>query len=583
MKGLTVHRADTESDALNHLFIGDTNRVVSETPKNDASTRSHCIFIIQIEAQKYGEDVKTVSKLHLVDLSGSESNSHTNLGASKDGLVGERLNEAKYINLSLHYLAQVIEALNKRLSGEMVHVPYRNSMMTMVLRDSLGGNCKTKMIATINPTVSDVYESLSTCRFAERVAKIRNDAQKNEVTDPAIIIQRLKKENAELKAEIALLKGGKQKEHLEPEDIDECNKLVEEFISNKDPSATILLADKLKINQCFYHFKHIYLDLKKRGGNGPVEPPSKKNTDELTSEIQRLQMLVKQRDNEILILVNLLNKKKANGEGGEGAYVKLSRPEEEAKEERKYEYKPVVFPSQKSETPGVEPAGNIVAESIHSKRSINNVRAEEQKHPEFKNMTAAYENIRPEDLMDRAKAFEMFRKSYRRNEATEENKSLLKEKFGVGKRLGQEVNQTRERIRQLTNRLENLRKDNALRGMVDRNGEIIRTPEEDQLQSEVAAAKSLYQQQYSALKELKGEIEGIQALLERSKDRMNKDFEQWFEMMLRQYQGVHAGPRSTYSNVSDASRVKDPKVNESLSAFYKARDEIYQKVSKDEA
>lgn len=72
LKNLSVHRAENEEDALNLLFIGDTNRVVSETPKNDASTRSHCIFMIQLECQKNGEDVKTVSKLHLVDLSGSE-------------------------------------------------------------------------------------------------------------------------------------------------------------------------------------------------------------------------------------------------------------------------------------------------------------------------------------------------------------------------------------------------------------------------------------------------------------------------------------------------------------------------------
>lgn len=72
LKNLSVHRAENEEDALNLLFIGDTNRVVSETPKNDSSTRSHCIFIIQLESQKLGSDVKTVSKLHLVDLSGSE-------------------------------------------------------------------------------------------------------------------------------------------------------------------------------------------------------------------------------------------------------------------------------------------------------------------------------------------------------------------------------------------------------------------------------------------------------------------------------------------------------------------------------
>jgi kinesin family protein 6/9 len=98
LKNLSVHRAENEEDALNLLFIGDTNRVVSETPKNDASTRSHCIFIMQLESQKLGEDVKTVSKLHIVDLSGSERPSQT-------GIDGKTLTEAKCINLSLHFLA----------------------------------------------------------------------------------------------------------------------------------------------------------------------------------------------------------------------------------------------------------------------------------------------------------------------------------------------------------------------------------------------------------------------------------------------------------------------------------------------
>lgn len=74
LEGLSVHIAKNEEQALNLLFIGDTNRVVSETPKNDASTRSHCIFIIQIEAAKAGSDgKKTKSRIYLVDLSGSES------------------------------------------------------------------------------------------------------------------------------------------------------------------------------------------------------------------------------------------------------------------------------------------------------------------------------------------------------------------------------------------------------------------------------------------------------------------------------------------------------------------------------
>lgn len=79
--------------------------------------------------------------------------------------------------------------------------------MTMVLRDSLGGNCKTRMVATMSPKDEDILESISTCKFAMRVGLIKNDVTRNETVDPGVIIARLKKENAQLKAEIALMKG----------------------------------------------------------------------------------------------------------------------------------------------------------------------------------------------------------------------------------------------------------------------------------------------------------------------------------------------------------------------------------------
>lgn len=84
-----------------------------------------------------------------------------------------------------------------------------------------------------------------------------------------------------------------------------------------------------------------------------------------------------------------------------------------------------------------------------------------------------------EDLTDRAKAFEMFRKSYRKNEAMEENRQLLKEKFARGKQLGQQVNESRQLIKEYTNQIEQIRKQNAMRGLVDDNGEIIKTQEEE--------------------------------------------------------------------------------------------------------
>ena len=324
LKNLSVHRAENEEDALNLLFIGDTNRVVSETPKNDASTRSHCIFIIEIEVQKQGRDVRSVSKLHIVDLAGSER-------VYKAGHDDKKIiEEAKNINGSLFQLQLCIMQLNEKAKGKQEHVSFRGSMMTMILRDSLGGNCNTKMIATVSALKEDIYESLGTCRFARSVQMVQNDMKKNERVDAGVIIARLKKEVADLKAELKLVKGGDQKENLTAEDIDRCNHMVTHFIKSDDPSATLVLPDRLMINQCFYHFRNLYHQAaSKKGGAIALEAPSEQkaimsspaakgeaSSEELeqkNSEIQRLGMLVKQRDNEIGILLNYLNKQKESG------------------------------------------------------------------------------------------------------------------------------------------------------------------------------------------------------------------------------------------------------------------------------
>ncbi|KAF4736788.1 Kinesin- protein 6, partial [Perkinsus olseni] len=143
LRGLSVNTVPNEEEALNLLFLGDTNRVVAETPMNDSSTRSHCMFIIWIEATIPGSDTVRRSKLHLVDLAGSER-------IKKTQVDGQLANESRYINVSLHFLEQVIVCLHEKATGKRSHIPYRNSMMTSVLRDSLGGNCRTSMIGTLS-------------------------------------------------------------------------------------------------------------------------------------------------------------------------------------------------------------------------------------------------------------------------------------------------------------------------------------------------------------------------------------------------------------------------------------------------
>ena len=203
---LTTHVVTSEAAALDLLFIGDTNRAVAETPLNMASSRSHCIFTVIITRRSRGADTLRRAKLNLVDLAGSER-------VHKSLVDGTTLQEAKYINVSLHFLEQVIVALQERADGnDTVHVPYRNSLMTMLLRDSLGGNCQTVMIATASADSGAFDESVSTCRFAQRVRKISNEVFINEELDVDTLIARLKEENKRLRVELALLRRAESSE-----------------------------------------------------------------------------------------------------------------------------------------------------------------------------------------------------------------------------------------------------------------------------------------------------------------------------------------------------------------------------------
>ncbi len=116
-KNLSTHLVTTVEDALNLLFIGDTNREMGATAMNVQSSRSHCIFSLSVESRQPGSDVIRRAKLNLVDLAGSER-------VSKSKSEGDRFTEAKHINLSLHYLQMVIVKLQERAQGKDVpHIP----------------------------------------------------------------------------------------------------------------------------------------------------------------------------------------------------------------------------------------------------------------------------------------------------------------------------------------------------------------------------------------------------------------------------------------------------------------------------
>lgn len=300
LRNLSVNLADSEEEALNLLFLGDTNRVVAETPMNDASTRSHCIFIVWVEHKLPNSDVVRRAKLHLVDLAGSERVFKT--GAS----CGEKVvKEACSINLALFHLEQVISELHSRSK----HVSYRNSTMTKVLRDSLGGNCKTRMIATCSAEQQFVDETISTCRFAQSVAAIKNYAKVNEEMDPKLLINRLKAQIRELKEEIKILRGD-----VEDADIDltdnqriECAQMVDAFLNAPvGSSAPVPMSANPNIMRTCFHIMRDRLSNATDGlplGLKPSCAPT-----EILEELQETKELVRMRDVEITALVTRIGK-----------------------------------------------------------------------------------------------------------------------------------------------------------------------------------------------------------------------------------------------------------------------------------
>ncbi|XP_013384616.1 kinesin-like protein KIF3A isoform X3 [Lingula anatina] len=186
-----VHNAD-EMDRV--MTLGNNHRSVGATQMNAHSSRSHAIFSITIECSEKGLDGEQhvrVGKLHLVDLAGSERQ-------TKTGASGQRLKEATKINLSLSTLGNVISAL---VDGKSTHIPYRNSKLTRLLQDSLGGNSKTVMIANCGPVDYNYDETISTLRYANRAKNIKNSAKINEDPKDAQL-RRLQQEMEELKKQL---------------------------------------------------------------------------------------------------------------------------------------------------------------------------------------------------------------------------------------------------------------------------------------------------------------------------------------------------------------------------------------------
>ncbi|XP_050021030.1 kinesin-like protein KIF6 isoform X2 [Alexandromys fortis] len=501
LKNLSLHQATTEEEALNLLFLGDTNRMIAETPMNQASTRSHCIFTVHLTSKEPGSATLRRAKLHLVDLAGSER-------VAKTGVGGLLLTEAKYINLSLHYLEQVIIALSEK---RRTHIPYRNSVMTSVLRDSLGGNCVTTMIATLSLEKRNIDESISTCRFAQRVALIKNEAVLNEEIDPKLMITRLQKEIADLKAELAMATGEWRTEALTEEELHQLETLIASFLEDQDPESRLEVgADMRKIHHCFHHFKKLLNDKGNMKNTASSETTHQACQEPLKDEEHTtLRDLLKQRDNEINILVNMLKKEKKKTQDA----LLLSKMEKnDARLPRNSPFIPGSPAAQSTSVPSAPSQAQDLSICRHRSSLLHRKTG-----------------MREEMSLGRQEAFEIFKRDHADSVTIDDNRQILKQRFSEAKALGESINQTRSKIGQLKDAITQRHLQQVALGISENMAPpSIPDLQEEKLRSQLEEEKTRYKTTFMRLKALKVEIEHLQLLMDKAKVKLQKEFEVWW-------------------------------------------------------
>ena len=243
---------------IEHLMDeGNKARTVAATSMNETSSRSHAVFTLTVTQKRHDVetrmDTEKVAKISLVDLAGSER-------ATSTGAIGARLKEGAEINRSLSTLGRVIAALADLSMGKRKNVsmvPYRDSVLTWLLKDSLGGNSMTAMIAAISPADINFEETLSTLRYADSAKRIKNHAVVNE--DPnARMIRELKEELAQLRSKLSsgATSGGIAEEQYAPD-----TPLDKQIVSITQTDGTIKRVSKADIAEQLNQSEKLYEDL----------------------------------------------------------------------------------------------------------------------------------------------------------------------------------------------------------------------------------------------------------------------------------------------------------------------------------
>ena len=482
VKGLSKHKVTNEEECFNLLFEGESNRTISEHKLNQGSSRSHCLFMIQLEMKSKIESTEKimVSKLNFVDLAGSER-------VKKTGSSGITLKEATYINRSLTFLEQVVVALTERKGRANDHVPYRQSKLTHILKDSIGGNCKTVMVANIWPEEQFLQETLSTLNFAQRMGGVVNVASVNIQLDINAQIKKMTKEIKELKQELAMHntlanRGRINYDPYSPNEQKIQMEAAKKFLVGQ--SEELEFDSVRQAKELFYQIRHIYQKVKSLNQGKP-------QSQELPEEMQQPKAEEK------------VEEKKEEKDDKKNKKDEKDKKDKDKKEEKKEE--------EKKEEPEEE------------KKEEEEEKKEEE--PEEEKPPSIAEGVIP----DKNTAFKLYKYESQYSKDTEkkmkEDIEKLKQEKNTARELLDKSKELKSKIDEIKLKL-NEKKQNKL-NLADEMTNVI-DEEEVKLLEELKIKKEEYKNTVKQFNDYKTQIHEIKEGLDLLKIKYVEKLEKWF-------------------------------------------------------
>lgn len=480
VKGLTLILCESEEQALNQVFEGESTRTIAEHKLNKTSTRSHCIYTLHIECRSRVESSEKVvySKLNLVDLAGSER-------TKKTGSEGLTLTEANFINKSLSYMEQVVIALSEK---KREHVPYRQSKLTYYLKDSIGGNSKTLMVANIWPEPEHMEETISTLRFATRMMRVSNEAIINVELDPGQLIERYKREIRDLKQELAM-----------HDTLANRGRIVYEAYSSEQQYQIQLIAEK-------------FLD----GEVDDVDVESLRQARELFSQIRNIYRKTMTR------LGADDTKSRSRPVTQKPGTAKTDNKNQEEKEEGVGQEEHISGFGLGRANPYSKPLDSTALEP----RSVFH----QEEDPEIQKPPSS---IQPKSVQNKSKLMPQIDK----------NQAFMEFKNGDGREIDSSLNQNKEDLRDRKNRLKTITSQvNSVKRSIDDAKDALekirssRAEDEEVIDEEefeyikkLKDLKKIYRSGFDQMKSLKEEINSISQSIEYAREKLVNEFEVWYE------------------------------------------------------